>query len=207
MNRFAEDNRDGERAEQQPDSVGGGVTQTGRAAKQQAEPRTEDSTALAAVQHDFLQGANAEAVKSVLSAIESQVDRLLPEKVSSGARNRVVSEIYRELDSSLQSNGQFGRQLRGALRSGDLDGRHHSAVVSLIVGRARQALPSVAKRVLNEWTSTILAASQDRRARQRSAESRVDIGGSRGTGSEGHHARSPRDIDYGRMSDADILNL
>jgi hypothetical protein len=207
MNRFPEENRGPEGKEQQADAARDGATQAGRTAKERTDARAEDSAALANVQHEFLQGANAEAVKGVLAAIESQVDRLLPEKASGGARNRVVSEIYRELDASLQSNGQFAKQLRGALRSGDLDTRHHSAVVSLIVGRARQALPSVAKRVLNEWTSTILAASQDRRARQRSAETRVDIGGSRGTGGEGHHARSPRDIDYGRMSDADILNL
>jgi hypothetical protein len=78
--------------------------------------------------------------------------------------------------------------------------------VSLITGRARQALPAVAKRVMNEWTSTIVAANQDRRARQHAAERRVDIAGSSG-GGEGRRSMGPRDIDYARMSDGDILNL
>jgi len=59
--------------------------------------------------------------------------------------------------------------------------------------------------VLNEWTNTIVSANQERRTRQRTAERRVDISGS-GGGNDGR-AISSRDIDYGRMSDGDILNL
>lgn len=142
-----------------------------------------------------------------MQAIEGQVDRILPESASKGARNRVVGEIYRELDAALQSNPQFSKQVRGAIRSGSLDSSHHSAIVSLIVGRAKQALPSVAKRVLNEWTSTVLATDRDRREKRGAAESRVDISGTRGGGGEGTRVRFPRDINYGQMSDADILNL
>jgi hypothetical protein len=59
--------------------------------------------------------------------------------------------------------------------------------------------------VLNEWTNTIVSANQERRTRQRTAERRVDISGSGGDGER--RAISARDIDYGRMSDGDILNL
>ena len=88
-----------------------------------------------------------------------------------------------------------------------VDADHQLALVSLVTGRARQALPGVAKRVLNEWTSTLVAANNDRRTRQRAAERRVDIAGSSGTGSDGSRSMAPRDIDYRRMSDSDILNL
>jgi hypothetical protein len=165
-----------------------------------------DHSDAADVRERFVHEANEEAVRSVLSAIESQVDRVLPSNSSSAARNRFVGEIYRELDKSLQSNPDFAKRVRQAFQSGKLDAGHRSAVVSLIAGRAKQGLPSALKRVLGEWTSTILASNGERLARQRSAESRVDIGGARG-GAEAHRARSPRDIDYRRMSDADILNL
>jgi hypothetical protein len=158
-------------------------------------------------QADFFHAANAEAVQSVLGAIESQVERLLPEGVSKNARNRVVGEIYRELDASLRGNRQLTQQVRDAFQSGALDADHQRAIVSLITGRARQALPAVAKRVLGEWTSTVMAAHQERRARQRAAEKRVDIAGSSRAGNEGRRPLGARDIDYGRMSDADILNL
>jgi hypothetical protein len=161
---------------------------------------------LTPAQADFFQATNAAAVHSVMDSIESQVDRLLPEGVSKSARNRVTGEIYRELDITLQGNRALGQQMRDAFRSGSLDDAHRKAIVSLVTGRARQALPGVAKRVLSEWTNTIVSANQDRRARQRNAERRVDISGSAG-GNDGRRAISARDIDYGRMSDGDILNL
>lgn len=170
-----------------------------------ATPQRQFSAATAA-QSEFFHAANAAAVEGVLDAIESQVERLLPEGVSKSARNRVVGEIYRELDTTLRSNRQLGQQMRDAFRSGSLDSDHQRAIVSLVTGRARQALPAVAKRVLNEWTSTIVAADNDRRARQHAAERRIDISGASGAATAGRSA-SPRSIDYARMSDSDILNL
>jgi hypothetical protein len=155
----------------------------------------------------FLHAANAAAVERVVAAIEAQVERLLPEGVAKNARTRVVGEIYRGLDSSLSSNSQFAAQLRDAFRSGSLDDGHQRAIVSLLTGRARQALPGVAKRVLSEWTSTIVSAANERRTRQRTAERRIDIAGSSGAGNDGRRSISPRDLDYARLSDADILNL
>jgi hypothetical protein len=156
---------------------------------------------------EFFHSTNAAAVQGVVDAIEAQLDRLLPEGISKGARNRVVGEIYRELDNHLGSNRQLARQVQEAFRSGALDAGHQRALVSLITGRARQALPAAAKRVLSEWTSTVIAANQDRRTRQRTAERRIDIGGASPAGNEGRRSITPRDVDYARMSDSDILNL
>jgi hypothetical protein len=158
-------------------------------------------------QEQFFHSTNAAAVEGVVEAIEAQVERLLPEGISKSARNRVVGEIYRELDSTLRANRTLTQQMRDAFRSGALDGGHQKAIVSLITGRARQALPGVAKRVLNEWTTTVVSSNQQRRERQRTAERRVDIGGAGGAGNEGRHSMGPREINYARMSDADILNL
>jgi hypothetical protein len=165
------------------------------------------SAAVTPAQEQFFHSTNAAAVEGVLEAIEAQVERLLPEGISKSARNRVVGEIYRELDSTLRANRALTQQMRDAFRSGALDGSHQKAIVSLITGRARQALPGVAKRVLNEWTTTVVSANQQRRERQRTAERRVDIGGAGGAGNEGRHSMGPREINYARMSDADILNL
>ena len=181
-------------------------------AKQRAEapPQAQSSSpgaGLSPAQAEFFQTTNAAAVQGVVDAIETQVERLLPEGASKTTRSRVVGEIYRELDAALRENQQLALQLRDAFRSGGLDASHQRAIVSLITGRARQALPSVAKKVMNEWTSTILAANHDRRARQRAAERRVDIAGSGGAANDGRRATSPRDIDYSHMSDSDILNL
>jgi len=154
-----------------------------------------------------LHAANAAAVENIVAAIESQVERLLPEGTAKNTRTRIVGEIYRELDGTLRASPQFATQLRDAFRSGSLDDAHQRAVVSLLASRARQALPAVAKQVLGEWTSALVNASTQRRARQRQAEGRVDIAGSGGGANDGRRTMSPRDLDYSRLTDADILNL
>jgi hypothetical protein len=185
-----------------------GETPPGRKANREAEaPALQAQSPNQEARLQFFHATNAAAVEGVFGAIESQVERLLPEGISKSARNREVGEIYRELDATLRSNRQLAQQLQEAFRSGPLDADHQRAVVSLISGRARQALPGVAKRVLNEWISSLVAANRDQRARQRSAERRVDISGSGGAGNDGRRAMGPRDIDYARMSDSDILNL
>jgi hypothetical protein len=174
----------------------------------QSQNRERDAaTDFTPAQTDFFHSTNAAAVSSVVDAIASQVERLLPEDISKSARAQVVGEIYRELDSTLPGNRALGQQMRVAFRSGGLDEEHQRAIVSLVTGRARQALPAVAKRVLNEWTTTVVSANHERRARQRSAERRVDIARSGGAGNDGRRAVTPRELNYSRMSDADILNL
>ena len=170
-------------------------------------PKVERQIPAAEAQSEFLQATNAAAVESVIDAIQSQVDRVFPDGSSQAARNRVVGEVYRELDLSLRANRQLNEQLRQALRTGTLDAAHQRAIVSLIVHRARQVLPGVTKRVMTEWTAALISAGDERRARQRAAEARVDIAGSGRTGSDGRRALSPRELDYSRLSDADILNL
>jgi hypothetical protein len=144
----------------------------------EGERPQRQSSAPTAAQAEFFHAANAAAVESVLASIKSQVERLFPEGVSKSARNRVVGEIYRELDSTLRTNRQLGQQVRDAFRSGSLDNDHQRAIVSLVTGRARQ----------------------------HAAERRIDISGASGAATNGRSA-SPRSIDYARMSDADILNL
>jgi hypothetical protein len=186
--------------------------QTKKQEERISEPATQEQSTISVAglspeQAEFLQTTNVAAVQGVVDAIQSQVERLLPEGASKTTRNRIVGEIYRELDATLRDNRQLAQQVRDAFRSGTLDASQQRAIVSLLTGRARQALPGIAKKVMNEWTSTVLAANQDRRVRQRTAERRVDIVGSGGTGDGGRRAMTPREIDYSRLSDADILNL
>ena len=176
-------------------------------ARQESPQQNTERSGLSEAQTQFFQATNAAAVQSVLDAIETQVERLLPEGIAKSARNRVVGEIYREIDTTLRGNRVLGQQMKDAFRAGALDDDHRRAIVSLVTGRARQALPAVAKRVLDEWTTTVVSANHARRARQRTAERRVDIAGSGGAGNDGRRAASSRDVDYARMSDADILNL
>lgn len=160
-----------------------------------------------AAQTAFFHDTNAAAVEQILGAIQSQVDRLLPDSVGAGTRNRIIGEIYRELDAALRANHQLARQLREAFQSGSGDTAHQGAIVTLITGRARQALPAVAKRVIGEWTQSILAANRERLGRHEAASKRVDIAGAGPSDGVNRRPISPREINYRKLSDADILNL
>ncbi len=195
-------------------SIAGGEPESPRAAHTPSPTPSEAAAPAAApreaappsAQQAFFHEANAAAVTGVLDAIHSQVDRLLPAGTSDGAKRRVVGEIYREIDSSLRANPAFLEQLRQAFRSAHASPENRQAVASMVVARARQALPAIAKRVINEWTSGVVAQSNARMDRQRAAERRVDIAGG-SPGASGPRALKPRDIDYRRLSDADILNM
>lgn len=166
----------------------------------------EIAPANVAQEHAFFHETNAAAVEGVLSSIQSQLERLLPEGTPKNTRQRLTGEIYRAIDASLQSNRAFGQQLRQAFRSGQLTADNQRAIVGMVVGRAKQALPGVAKRVLGEWTSGVVAHASTRQERQRNAAKRVDIAGG-APGGDGPRALMPKDIDYRRMSDSDILNM
>ncbi len=155
----------------------------------------------------FYQETNAVVVEGVVDAIQTQVQRLLPEGVAAGAQKRVIGEIYRELDASLRGNRALAQQVRQAFRSGAMDQDHQAAIVGMVLARAKQALPGVAKKVIGEWTSGVLAANQEKISRQRSAAGRVDITGSGGLGAGIRRPLTPSDVDYGKLSDGDILNL
>jgi hypothetical protein len=179
-------------------------------------PRAKEDSALqrssamepanAAHEHAFFQETNAAAVEGVLNSIQSQLDRLLPEGTPKNTRQRLTGEIYRAIDSSLQSNRAFGQQLRQSFRSGQLTVENQRAIVGMVVGRAKQALPGIAKRVLSEWTSGVMSHASTRQDRQRNAARRVDIAGG-SPGGDSPRALMPKDIDYRRMSDNDILNI
>ncbi len=79
-------------------------------------PAASTIAGLTPAQSDFFHATNAQAVQGVMEAIETQVERLLPEGISKAARNRVAGEIYREMDTTLQGNRALGQQMREAFQ-------------------------------------------------------------------------------------------
>ena len=170
----------------------------------------------ATVTNDFLATINAGVEQAVHASVASKVGELLPD-ASEGARQKISGEIFRELDRTLRQDPELLEQVRewvsAALRAG---GQHaaqpgvaapHGAagrVAQLIAGRARAALPAVAKRVVADWSETVLRSSQTRRSRQSESASRVEVG--RG-GAPGPVPLRPRGVDYNRMSDSEILDM
>ena len=94
------------------------------------------------------------------------------------------------------------------LRDRRFGGGEQQRVASLLAERAKQLVPSVARRVIGEWTSSVLGTARTKAARQAAAAARVDIAAPGGSlDSMPLRAMSPREVNYASMSDDEILNL
>jgi hypothetical protein len=155
----------------------------------------------------FESATNDDVARHTREAIDRALGSTLPEGVSDGARRRIGDDVFRELHATLSTDRELGRQVGEILRGWRFDGATKQQIVSLISGRARAAMPEVARRVVAEWTSSVLASDRARAARVDAAAARRDITGGRLPEPVPASALRPRNIDYSRMSDEQILDL
>ena len=157
--------------------------------------------------HAFESATNEDVARGTRQAIDRTLSSTLPEGIGEGARRRIGDDIFHELHATLSADRELSRQVGESLRGWHFDPATKQQVVSLISGRARAVMPEVARRVVAEWTSSILASDRARVARVDAAASRRDITGGRLPASVPASALRPRNIDYSRMSDEQILDL
>jgi hypothetical protein len=155
----------------------------------------------------FESATNDDVAKSTRESIERTLTSTLPDGIGEGARRRIADDIFNELHATLSADRELSRQVGEILRGWHFDGATRQQVVSLISARARGAMPEVARRVVSEWTSSVLASDRARAARVDAAASRRDITGGRVPDTIPTTGLLPRKIDYSRMSDEQILDL
>ena len=155
----------------------------------------------------FESATNEDVARSTREAIERTLGSTLPEGIGDGARRRIGDDIFQELHATLSADRELSRQVGDILRGWHFDGATKQQIVSLISSRARAAMPEVARRVVAEWTSSVLASDRARAARVDAAASRRDITGGRLPAAVPANALTPRRVDYSRMSDEQILDL
>jgi hypothetical protein len=158
----------------------------------------------------FESATNETLSRDVRAAIGRTLEQVLPEGTAEGAARRIADDIYGEIGQQLAGDAQLSSQVGEVLRGWRFGAAEQQQVSALLSGRARQMLPSVARRVIGEWTSSVLATARTRAARSDAATRRVDVGNaaSRPAGN-GERARTltPKEIDYARTSDDDILSM
>jgi len=212
---------------QHPDRVGTG------AAPQQvyASPLEAHVAAYAA----FERAANEDLERSVGTSIERTIQYALPnlsrsnEVAGVGARsvvplqNRLSAAVRQDVEAALKGDRQLGEQIAQILSARRFDNETRAQVVRLIGERAQQLIPGAAKRVLNDWTQTTLAAHRGRTARADAASARREVAPASGEPPRGiavnQHAATNRSarsdagktpsvrVDYRKLSDEQILDL
>jgi len=165
----------------------------------------------------FERSTNDTVARDVRVAVGDTLTRVLPDGIADGAARRIGDDIFNEIHRTLASDrtlsDQIGEILRGSARESTANGwrfgmAEQQRVASLLASRAKQLVRGVARRVIGEWTSSVLGASRSKSARQASAAARVDIAAAGGSlDSTPLRPMSNREIDYASMSDDQILGM
>lgn len=185
-------------AMQEPRSTDHGTRDTVRGAPQ------FDPAAYAA----FERSTNDAVARDVRGSISDTLARVMPEGVADGAARRIGDDIFNEVHRAMAADPTLSEQVASVLRDRRFGGAEQQRVASLLAGRAKQLVPSVARRVIGEWTSTVLDTARSKAARQSAAASRVDIAAPGGSlDSTPLRQMSPREVNYASMSDEEILGI
>jgi len=155
----------------------------------------------------FERSTNDVVARDVRGSIGETLARVMPEGVADGAARRIGEDIFNEVHRALAADRTLSEQVAGVLRDRRFGGAEQQRVASLLAGRAKQLVPSVARRVIGEWTSSVLNTARSKAARQAAAASRVDIAAPGGSlDSMPLRQMSAREVNYSSMSDEEILN-
>ncbi|HEY6944092.1 MAG TPA: hypothetical protein VI431_03055 [Candidatus Acidoferrum sp.] len=192
----------------------------------------------------FEKAANEDLERSVGAAIAHTIEQALPNLKGSnrgegeGARHgvplpdRLGAAVRQDVEAALKGDCQLGEQIAQILSARRFDNETRAQVVRLIDDRARQLVPSGARRVINDWTQTTLAAHRGNASRADAATSRREVEPVAAPGlPTGHAGVSPaassqaaqtrpsadphrnvsrsdaRRLDYRKLSDEQILEL
>jgi hypothetical protein len=178
---------------------------------------------------EFERSANAELEKTVGGAIARAMEQALPNlrsmKVSAQAdgtgaaplQERLTTAVREEVEAGLKSDRQLGEQVAKLLSGRRFDRESRAQVVRLIDARAQQLVPGAVRHVVSAWTQTTLAAhgkeepaaraaaaDTSRRSVQVSARENAE---QRSTSRREAPVNRGRRVDYGRMSDEEIVGL
>lgn len=186
----------------------------------------------------FERAANEDLERSVGNAIERTLTQALPSfeqhntPGQAGAqrsfaatqgraaplRDRLAASVRVDVEKALQGDRQLGEQVAQILASRRFDNDARAQIVRLIGERAQQLVPGAAKRVLNEWTQTTLAAHRGRTQSADAAPVRAEVAvasvAERPVGNQKTPTRrqdvsatKSQAINYRKLSDEQILEM
>jgi hypothetical protein len=171
----------------------------------QAQGAQQNTTFNPASYAEFERSTNDAVVSELNRVIESTLNRALPNDIADGARRRIASDTLGEIHTALRGDRQLSQRVAEVMRGGRLDDATRAAVAQLIAARARGLVSTAARRVVGEWTSSVLATHRERTSRQQATQSRVDITGGGLTQPAPRKAVRAGDIDYRSTTDEQIL--
>ena len=168
----------------------------------------------------FERAANEDLERSIGGAISRTIEQALP-NMGRGSQDasshtgqvqplqtRLSAAIRQDVELALKGDRQLGEQVTQILSSRRFDSETRAQVVRLIDDRARQLVPSAAKRVLSDWTQTTLSAHRWRNQKTENSAARTDIPAANAAANNASSRTTPpKSVDYRKLSDEQILEL
>lgn len=160
--------------------------------------------------------ADSGIVTQIQAHIAQKIESVLPAQLKSNAEvkkslgDRILTSIDEKLKSDVSLVQPYEAIKARVLQSGRATETDQREIVSLIVNRATQLFPLVARAVIGQWTRDTVAASRSTTQRRETAAARRDIASG---GSPAHRAPTitAKDIrtggKYAGLSDREILDL
>jgi hypothetical protein len=130
-------------------------------------------------QQDFRAETDRNVTSVLDNAIGSELTRLLP-KTSEGLRSKIARDVHSEIQKAIGGDAGLKLRLANLMRTGGINRQTQEQVSNLLVSKAKLVMPGAVKRVVNEYTASIMSARKEVDSKQTAAASRVDVsGGSR----------------------------
>ncbi len=173
-------------------------------------------------------GAIARAMEQALPNLKS-LDREGRGAASQGTplQERLGAAVREDVEAALKSDAQLGEQVAKILTARRFDDATRAQVVRVIDARAQQLVPGAVKRVVGSWTTATLGTPEKSRVAEagsggasrsagESAAKPAPQTGKNRTSSARNESSEPRTgvrtgnpsrVDYGKLSDEQILDL
>jgi len=130
-------------------------------------------------QQDFRAETDRNVTSVLDNAIGTELTRLLP-KTSEGLRAKIARDVHSEIQKAVGSDAGLKLRLANLMRTGGINRQTQEQVSNLLVSKAKLVMPGAVKRVVNEYTASIMSARREVDTKQAAAASRTDVsGGSR----------------------------
>ncbi len=153
-------------------------------------------------QRDFNSAVEQSVQTGLDTDVNAQLAKLLP-KTSDGLRARIARDVHSEIQNAVRGDAGLKLRLSNLMRTGGVNRQTQEQVANLLTSKARAILPGAVKRVVNEYTASVMASRNEVKEKQTAAASRVDVssGARPGTGVRPLTREEAKD-----MSFEDILN-
>jgi len=149
---------------------------------------------------------NGDTEKSVTAALDSdisgQLTKLLP-KTSDSLRGRISRDVHSEIQKVIGADAGLKLRLANLMRTGGINRQTQEQVANLLISKARQIMPGAVKRVVGEYTASVMASRQEVTTKQNQAATRVDVS----SGAKPNHgAKSLTQEEANSMTFEDVLS-